>query len=153
MQEIETETKSIKDYVNVFPLRLLKVMSNLLNLQENYWNGALRLCACVTLVALTHSYIKYCFVDGVWWLKQQAGKPVLWIWTGPAGTPWDALSDGPMCAQQGGAWAQGALQAVSVWQCMLEDISRNGVGAYKTCRNAVTKGVWEMPYMVLLGNL
>jgi len=48
LQEMESETKSIKDPVNIFPLQLLRAKSSLVTLRASYWNGALGSCEFVS---------------------------------------------------------------------------------------------------------
>lgn len=72
LQEMESESKSIKDPVNIFPLQLLRAKSSLVGLQASDWNGALGSCVLVTLVILFHSHIKYCFINVVQKLKKRS---------------------------------------------------------------------------------
>lgn len=72
LQETESETKSIKDPVNIFPLQLLRAKLSLVTLQASDWNGALGSCVCITLVALFRSHVKYCFSNVVQKLQKRS---------------------------------------------------------------------------------
>lgn len=92
LQEMESETKSVKDPVIVFPLQLLRAKSSLVALQAGDCSGALASCVCIALVALFQSHVKYCFINVLQKLEQRSGTNLWQFGQGSAGGQCNARS-------------------------------------------------------------